>query len=81
MADAEGVLIEVTAASDTQVLRARLTRKPRGAAEGEAREGTGKLEIIERRPPSATPGVERRSVEERDSSVDEAASRPGRSGS
>ena len=79
MADAEGVLIEVTAASDTQVLRARLTRKPRGAAQGEGREGTERVEGIEPRPPSATPSVERRPVEERDSAVDEAASRPGRS--
>lgn len=80
MADVEGVLIEVTAANDTQVLRARLSRKPRSAPEGEGREAGEQVEVIESGPPLATADEERRRVE-RDSAVDKTASRPGRAGS
>ncbi len=56
---AEGLLIEVTAASDTQVLRARLTRpKPRAGGEAaESRSAAAPLEGAERPGPSPAPGA------------------------
>lgn len=49
IADAEGVVIEVTAATDTQVLRARLSRRPRGQV-GEEASRTEGSESIESEP-------------------------------